>query len=166
MLAFLEDDTFLQILAACSEAHDGGSSLHADVPLFKSVKGLACSKGMMQRLHRLRPLVGTKSLAVVQRPALGPWRVVLLWMGVEVTEALVEQARLGRVRTIEGPLWPPMQTPTPQVARRVVPEMLGAGCSLLELKLDCMKLNGTWVVRCAPGPPPPPTRRPTGFILA
>ena len=99
MLALLEDDTFLQILAACSEAHDGGSSLHADVPLFKSVKGLACSKGMMQRLHRLRPLVGTKSLAVVQRPALGPWRVVLLWMGVEVTEALVEQARLGRVRT-------------------------------------------------------------------
>ena len=67
MLALLEDDTFLQILAACSEAHDGGSSLHADVPLFKSVKGLACSKGMMQRLHRLRPLVGTKSLAVVQR---------------------------------------------------------------------------------------------------
>ena len=150
MLALLEDDTFLQILAACSEAHDGGSSLHADVPLFKSVKGLACSKGMMQRLHRLRPLVGPKSLAVVQRPALGPWRVVLLWMGVEVTEALVEQARLGRVRTIEGPLWPPMQTPTPEVARRVVPEMLGAGCSLLELKLDCMKLNGTWVVRCAP----------------
>ena len=32
MLALLEDDTFLQILAACSEAHDGGSSLHADVP--------------------------------------------------------------------------------------------------------------------------------------
>ena len=144
MLSLLADDTFLQVLAACSDAHDGGSSLHADVPLFEAVKGLACSKGLLQRLHRLRPLVGTKSLAVVQCPPLGPWRVVLLYMGVEVSEELVEQARQGRVRTIEGPLWPPMRSPTPAVARRVVPELLGAGGSLLELKLDCMKLNGSW----------------------
>ena len=38
--------------------------------------------------------------------------------------------------------------------------------ALLELKLDCMKLNGTWKVRCAPAPPPPPAHGPTGFILA
>ena len=116
----LSDDTFLQVLAACSDVHDGGSSLHADVPLFEAVKGLACSKGLLERLQRLRPVVGTKSLAVVQRPVHGPWRVMLLYMGEEVTEALVEQARQGRVRSIEGPLWPPMRTPTPAAARRVV----------------------------------------------
>jgi len=30
------------------------------------------------------------------------------------------------------------------VARRVVPELLGAGCSLLELDLSWAQLNGTW----------------------
>ena len=151
MLSLLADDTFLQVLAACSDAHDGGSSLHADVPLFEAVKGLACSKGLLQRLHRLRPLVGTKSLAVVQCPPLGPWRVVLLYMGVEVSEELVEQARQGRVHSIElarrcgSPVHHAQTSLAPEMARRVVPELLGAGCSLLELELSFVQLSGTWV---------------------
>ena len=53
-----------------------------------SVKGLGClSKGMLQQLRRLQPLVGVDSLAVVQRPAHGPWRVALLYT--------VQRPRLG-----------------------------------------------------------------------
>eukprot|EP00964_Phaeocystis_antarctica_P099041 scaffold64952_cov69-Phaeocystis_antarctica.AAC.2 len=62
--------------------------------------GLGCvSKGMRQQLYRLQPLVGVESLAVVQRPAHGPWRVTLLYDGT-LAEAVVEQARQGRVRSI------------------------------------------------------------------
>ena len=59
---------------------------------------------------------------------------------------VVHQAVRGHVYSIDAR----RSTLSPEVAQRVVPELLGAGCSLLELKLDCMKLNGTWVVRCAP----------------
>ena len=38
-----------------------------------------CSKGVRQQLHRLRPLVGVTSLAVVRRPTHGPWRVALMY---------------------------------------------------------------------------------------
>ena len=69
-LASLPDDTLLLAIAACTEWYD--------VPLFEAVKGLGCvSKGMRQQLHRLRPLVGVTSRAIVERPAHGPWRAVL-----------------------------------------------------------------------------------------
>ena len=54
------------------------------------------SKGLQQQLDRLQPLVGVPSLAVVQRSNHGPWRVTLMYRG-ELTEAVVEQARQGRV---------------------------------------------------------------------
>ena len=132
-LASLPDDTFLQFVVACGTGAD-------DVPLFNVVKGLGClSKGMRQQLYRLRPLVGVQSLAVVQSPNHGPWRVTLLYEG-DLTEAVVEQARLGRVRAINASL----RKLYPAVAERVVPEMLGAGCSLLELDLSGAGLKGTW----------------------
>ena len=91
-LASLPDEILHLVIAAC-DYEDG-------VPLFKAVKGLGCvSKGMRQQLHRLQPLVGVLSLTVVQRPAHGPWRVTLLYMG-ELMEAVVEQAWQGRVRMI------------------------------------------------------------------
>ena len=57
----------------------------------------------------------------------------------KLTAAVVEQARQGRVRSID------MQDRTlaPAVARRVVPYLLGPVCSLLELDLSFVKLNGT-----------------------
>ena len=93
-------------------------------PCFCAVKGLGClSKGMRQQIHRLRPLVGVRSLADVQGPTHGPWLVKLLYQGV-LTDAVVEQARQGRVRTIDSRCL---------VWSHVVPELLGAGGSLLEL---------------------------------
>ena len=64
----------------------------------------------------------------------------------EIKAAVLEQARQGRVRSIVTRF----RTPAPAVARRVVPELLGAGCSLLELDLSRLglhgmnELNGTW----------------------
>ena len=76
LLKALPDDAFLQIIAAC------GNTDTDEPPFFEAVKGLGClSKGMLQQLHRLQPLVGVRSLAVVQRPAHGPWRVTLLASG-------------------------------------------------------------------------------------
>ena len=60
-LASFPDDIFLQVIAAFS---DTGSD---DLPLSWAVRAL------LQQLHRLRPIVGVQSLAVVQRPAHGPW---------------------------------------------------------------------------------------------
>ena len=109
----LADDALQQIVAACGNGND--------MPLFEAVKGLAClSNALLQQLHRLRPLVGIRSLAVVQRPAHGPWRVALLYRG-KLTAAVVEQARQGRVSSIFAcrSSWP-------------------------ELDLDGVQLNGTW----------------------
>ena len=129
----LTDDALQLVIAACDSA---------DVPLLEDVKGLWClSKALRQQLHRVRPLVGVRSLAVVQRlihAARDPCRVVLLYQG-EVTEAVVEQARQGRVRSIYS-----RKKLVPAVARRVVPDLLGAGCSLLYLDLSFSKLNSTW----------------------
>ena len=129
----LTDDALQLVIAACDSA---------DVPLLEDVKGLWClSKALRQQLHRVRPLVGVRSLAVVQRlihAARDPCRVVLLYQG-EVTEAVVEQARQGRVRSIYS-----RKKLVPAVARRVVPDLLGAGCSLRHLYVDGVKLNGTW----------------------
>ena len=145
-LASLSDDIILLIVGAFDQRHRGGD----DVPLFVAVKGLGClSWGMRQQLHRLRPLVGVQSLAVVQqRPAHGPWRVTLLYTGQLLTEAVMEQARQGRVRSIDTEVYTRIGTlPTlaPAVARRVVPELLGAGSSLLDLALSALVLNDTWV---------------------
>ena len=145
-LASLPDEILHLVIAAC-DYEDG-------VPLFKAVKGLGCvSKGMRQQLHRLQPLVGVLSLTVVQRPAHGPWRVTLLYKG-ELMEAVVEQAWQGRVRMInvvtrhihgDDPFTPGM-TLAPAVARRVVPGLLGAGCSLLDLDMSSVKLDNTWAL--------------------
>ena len=135
-LGALSDDAFQLIIAACDDAD-------ADMPLLDAVKGLACvSNGMLQQLHRLRPLVGVRSLAVLQRPAHGPWLFVLLYRG-RLTAAVLEQARHRRVRLIrsQGTLL------APAMAKRVVPELLGAGCSLHGLNMSHVELYGTWATR-------------------
>ena len=141
MLETLPDDSFQQVIDACSNGNDG-------LPLFEAVKGLGClSKALLQQLHRLQPLVGVRSLAVVQRPAHGPWRGALLHSGA-LSEAVVEQARQGRVRSIDASKTSLPRTMGPRLAlaRRVVPELLGAGCSLLELDVSFVKLHvgGNW----------------------
>lgn len=74
-----------------------------------------------------------RSLSVAQRlthTTGSPWRIVLAYTG-ELTAAAVEEAARGRVRSINMR----NRTLLPAVAKRVVPELLGAGCSLLDLKL-------------------------------
>ena len=156
-LVSLPDDAFLLVIAACEPKTFRNvqgylvEETKFDVPLLKEVMGLGCvSKGMRQQLHRLQPLVGVESLAVVQRPAHGPWRVTLLYDGT-LAEAVVEQAQQGRVRSISvasqkrGPYSKETaHVVAPAVARRVVPDLLGAGCSLLYLDLSFSKLNSTW----------------------
>ena len=100
-LGSLPDDAFQQVIEAFTEI--GGNVPFVPcwaafaLPFFDAVKVLGClSKGMRQQLHRLQPLVGVRSLSVVQRPAHGPWRVVLFYTG-RLTAAVFEQARLGRV---------------------------------------------------------------------
>ena len=139
-LVSLPDDALLMVLAACAHAETLDFCDHLPLfdglPLFEAVKGLGCvSKGMRQQLHRLQPLVGVRSLAVVKRPTHGPWRVTLIYEG-KLTKAVMEQARHGRVR------WINTSDLAPAVARRVVPELLGAGCSLLYLNLSHLPLVG------------------------
>ena len=132
-LVSLPDDALRQLIAACGFTEDG-------VPLYELVKGLGClSKGMRQQLHRLRPLVGGRSLDVMQRPNHGPWCVTLLYEG-ELTGAVLRQAGQGRVRSINASL----RKLYPAEAERVVPDLLGAGCSLLELDLSGAGLKGAW----------------------
>lgn len=132
-LVSLPNDALRQVIAACGY-YEG------DVPLFETVKGLGClSKGMRQQLYRLQPLVGVQSLAVVQRSNHGPWRVTLLYEG-DLTASVEEQARQGRVRSINASL----RKLYPAVAERVVPDLLGEGCSLLELDLSGAGLKGSW----------------------
>ena len=142
-LAALPDDALLQVIDACANGYTD------EVPLFEAVKGLVCSKALWEQFHRLRPLVAVRSLAVVQRPNHGPWGIVLLYKGT-LAAAVLTQARKGRVRSIDttdGAL------AAPALARRVVPELLGAGCSLLDLRLNHVRLHywqnglllsGTW----------------------
>ena len=114
-LVSLPDEELQQVISACRFTGDGA-------PLFEVVKGLGClSKRMRQQLHRLQPLVGVRSLAVVQRPNHEPWCVTLLYEG-ELTAAVLEQARLGRVCTINASLCKLY----PMVAERVVTGLLGA----------------------------------------
>ena len=140
-LASLPDDALQHIIAAFSDI--------SSLPLFDAVKVLGClSKGVRQQLYGMQPLVGVYSLKVMRRPAHGPWRVTLLYEGA-LTNAVLEQARQGRVRSIDtgdrkvfGPSSSVGQHRA--VARRVVPDLLGAGCSLLHLDLSTSYLNDTW----------------------
>ena len=134
----LPDDVLQQIVAACYTCADGELAL-TDLD---ALSGLGClCKDVLQQLHRLRPIVRVKvhSLVAAQHQA-GPWRVVLLYTG-ELTEEVVEQAAQGRVFSIN---YVRSDTLSPAVAKRVVPELLGADCSLLELKLDGVRLNDSW----------------------
>ena len=68
-----------------------------------------------------------------------PWRCVLLYTGeptATVVDVVVDEARRGHVRSIDAR----RTTLTPAVAKRVVPELLGVGCSLLDLKLEGLQL--------------------------
>ena len=131
-LAALPDDAFLHVIDACAYEFTD------DPLLFEDVKGLVCNKALRQQFHRLRPLVGVLSLAVVQRPTQGPWHLVLLYEG-SLTAAVLKQARKGRVRSINASEC----TLAPAMARRVVPELLGAGCSLRELDLCLTSMFNT-----------------------
>ena len=143
-LASLPDEMLLLVIKACNEPIRVCNGL----PLFEHVKGLAgLSTGVQQQLHRLRPLVGVPSLAVMQRPAHGPWRVMLQHRH-KLTKAVVQLAQQGRVHSIHcGKDYDKPQQRTllaPSVAKRVVPALLGEGCSLLEFSLLGVELNGTW----------------------
>ena len=157
----LPDEMLQHVLTAFTFAFTNSATSEDDgIPAFEELKGLGCvSKGMLQQLHRLRPLVGVLNLAVVQLPAHGPWRPMLLYKG-ELTEAVVEQVRQGRVCSIKAvqpfsrldgsESTPPYGTLslTRVVARRVVPDMLGADCSLLQLDMSfSVQLDGTWTAR-------------------
>ena len=158
----LPDDALQEIFAACSTA-DG-------VALLDQVIGLAClSRGMQRQLHRLRLLVGVQCIAVVQRStwpchaAFHPWRVVLLYkahcsrpVSPSDLDAMFVLARQGRVHSIDASCreYTGLQTSTQaheiralfrRRLHRVVPDLLCAGRSLLELDLSFMpKLKGTW----------------------
>ena len=132
-LVSLPDDAFLLVIAACGDEDDEGDG----VPLFEAVMGLGClSKGMRQQLYRLQPLVCVRSLAVVQRSNHGPWRVTLMYNGY-LCDTVLEPARQGRVHSINASeTWL-----RPAVVRRVVPDLLGAGCSLQALDLGSASLR-------------------------
>ena len=138
-LVSLTDDAFLLVIAACGDEELEHWTVSEDdgVPLFEAVKGLGClSKGMRQQLYRLQPLVCVRSLAVVQRSNHGPWRVTLMYNGY-LCDTVLEQARQGRVHSINAS----ETTLRPAVVRRVVPDLLGAGCSLQALDLSSALLR-------------------------
>ena len=137
-LGALLDDVLLLIIEACSDGH-------LTLPELDAVRGLGyLCKDVLQQLHRLRPVVRMQvhNLEVAQRLARithSPWRIVLSYTGV-LTEAVVEQATRGRIRSINAR----RTTLAPAVAARIVPELLGAGCSLLDLKLESVRLDDSW----------------------
>ena len=137
-LGALLDDVLLLIIEACSDGH-------LTLPELDAVRGLGyLCKDVLQQLHRLRPVVRMQvhNLEVAQRLARithRPWRIVLSYTGV-LTEAVVEQATRGRIRSINAR----RRTLSPAVAKRVAPELLGAGCSLLDLKLESVRLDDSW----------------------
>ena len=140
----LPDEMLLLVIRACNEPIPVSNGL----PLFEHVKGLAClSKALQQQLHRLQPLVGVPSLAVMQRPAHGPWCVTLQHRA-KLTKAVVQLAQQGRVHSIHSGSLEPLHARdnlmAKAMARRLVPELLGEGCSLLEFSLMSIELNGTW----------------------
>ena len=96
---------------------------------------------MLQQLHRLRPLVGVTSLAVVQRQGArsrrvrvteGPWRVTLLYKG-KLTLAVVRQAWQGRVHSIDARFCPSHTSLAIALTRRSVPVLMCKGLSLIHI---------------------------------
>ena len=153
----LPDDTLQQMIDAFCDTANA-------LPLFEAVKGLGgVSKAMRQQIYRLRPLVGVESVAVVQRHALkvspsspskasrrrcrGPWRVSLLYKG-RLTGDVVVQARQGRVRSIQSAFF---MLPY-DVKHHMVPDLLGAGGSLLELDISRSGLDNTWAATFGEAP--------------
>ena len=144
----LPDDLLLQIITACYTGGDGQLALTE----LNAVCGLGClCKDVLEQLQRLRPIVRFQvySLTAAQRYADAdsptPWRVVLLYRG-QLTEAVVEEAVQGRVFSIH------VRSDALALAERVVPELLGAGCSLLALKLEFVRLNSTWTTAFGEAP--------------
>ena len=145
-LVTLSDEAFSHVFAACSR-------FDHDMPLFDAVKGLACvCKGMLLQLHRLRPLVGVMSLAAVHRQGArsrrvrvteGPWRVTLLYKG-KLTLPVVKLAWQGRVHSIDARFCPSHTSLAVALTRRTVPMLMCKGCSLIELDVSGVRLNGTW----------------------
>ena len=133
----LPDDVLLHIVMAC----DGDWLISVPEREAVSALGSLC-KDVLQQLYRLQPSVYMRvcSLpATMARLTRGPWRIVLLYTG-EPTAEVVEEAWKGHVRSIDAR----RTTLTPAVARRVVPELLGAGSSLHVFGLSHVKLNGRW----------------------
>ena len=96
----LPDDLLLHIVVAC-----GGEWL-ASVPELDAVSALgSLCKDVLRQLYRLLPLVYRRvhSLPATTERLLtdGPWRVMLLYTG-EATEAVVDFARRGHVRSIDA----------------------------------------------------------------
>ena len=132
-LGSLPDDILLQIIAACGE----GVGLP---PELEAVSALSClCSDLLRQLYQLQPLVSVQVRTVAQHFSQGPWRIKLLYTG-EPTVAVLQQATHGHVHSIDAR----RTVLTPAVAERLVPELLGAGCSLLQLKLEGVKLNGSW----------------------
>ena len=108
----LPDDTFQQVIDAfCSNGDDlPPLLLRSEGPGVPFQGHAAADPPAAASCGRSEPC---RSLADVQRPTHGPWLVKLLYQGV-LTDAVVEQARQGRVRTIDslstqgawcGPTW-------------------------------------------------------------
>ena len=132
-LGALPDDLLLQIIGACGESGSG-------LPELDAVSALSClCWGLLRQLYQLQPLVSVQVRTVAQRFSQGPWRIKLMYTG-EATAAVLQQATRGHMHSIDAR----RTTLTPVVAGRVVPELLGAGCSLLQLKFDGLKLNSSW----------------------
>ena len=131
----LPDDLLLHVVVAC-----GGEWL-IGVPELDAVSALgSLCKDVLQQLSRLLPFVYRRVHGLTHGRTHGPWRVVLLFTG-EPTATVVDEAWRGHVRSIDAR----GTTLTPAVAKRVVPELLGVGCSLLDLKLEGLQLGiGSW----------------------
>ena len=133
----LPDDALLLIIKAC--CHDPSLAM----PELETVHGLGnLCWAVQQQLQRLRPEVIVHDIDIAQRlaPAAigGSWRIVLSYAG-EPTSAVMEEAARGRVRLIDARC----TTLADEVASRVVPDLLGAGCSLRVLGLSSVQLNGS-----------------------
>jgi len=143
-LEALHDDAFRELIAACSAASEG-------VPLLEEVMGLQCSKALLLQLHRLRPLVGVRSLAFMRGPAhaQGPWRFALLYAerpGRPTNQSCLELWALrelllqGRVHSITSTRRCFLDALSQSTeGKRLFPQLLGKACSLRELDLSSLR---------------------------
>ena len=73
----------------------------------------------------------------------GPWRVTLLYKG-KLTLPVVKLAWQGRVHLIDARFCPSHTSLAIALTRRAVPVLICKGCSLIELDVSGVRLNGTW----------------------